>query len=156
METSQTRSVPSLSDMKTFEGEAHIRDLTPGDVPALVRLPESGGDCASEWRRRLRRSRTVVSIGAEAEGRLVGYAAGEVRAAFGLTAVGWIEAFNVDPRWRGHGVGRALASSLLWRLREMGATHVHTLLPLHDFTLAPLLHDLGFREDPLVCLGRSV
>ncbi|MDO8464597.1 MAG: GNAT family N-acetyltransferase, partial [Gallionella sp.] len=63
---------------------------------------------------------------------------------------------GVDNAWRGRGLGRTIASALLQRFRELGAERALTLLPLHDRTLAPFFRDLGFREESLVTLGRTV
>lgn len=134
-----------------------IRELRATDVVALVELAEllGSGEARHDWTLRLRRS-SVVVIGAEEDGRMVGYAAGTVRSAFGLGCAGWVEAFGVDNAWRGRGLGRSLATTLFARLRELGAARVYTLVPLHDLVLAPFFHDLGFREEPLVCLGRTI
>ena len=133
-----------------------IRELRATDIVALVELAGllGSGETRHDWKLRLRRG-SVVVIGAEADGRIVGYAAGIVRLAFGLGTAGWVEAFGVDNAWRGRGLGRSLASSLFERFRELGAARVYTLLPLHDLALAPFFRDLGFREEPLVCLGRT-
>ncbi|HVR88491.1 MAG TPA: GNAT family N-acetyltransferase [Candidatus Limnocylindria bacterium] len=135
-----------------------LRALRLADVGAIVGLAALIGsaETAADWRRRLRSGTAVVAIGAQEDGRLVGYVAGEVRAAFGLPAAGWVEAFGVDNGWRGQGLGRSLAGALLARFRELGTSQVYTLLPLHDRTLAPFFRDLGFREEPLACLGRTV
>ena len=133
-----------------------IRELRATDVVALVKLAEllGSGESQRDWKLRLRRS-SVVVIGAEEDGRMVGYAAGTVRPVFGLGTAGWVEAFGVDNAWRGRGLGRSLASTLFERFRALGAARVYTLLPLHDLVLAPFFHDLGFRDEPLVCLGRT-
>lgn len=144
--------------MQAIAAEPVLRALEPSDLGVIGRLAErlGGVESAADWRRRLRRGGRLVAVGAEADGRLVGYVTGEVRAAFGLAAAGWVDAFGVDNDWRGRGVGRSLASALLVRFRELGASRVYTLVPLHDRTLAPFFRDLGFRDEPLSCLGRDL
>ena len=144
--------------MQAIATEPTLRTLELSDVGAVGRLAGllGGVDSAVDWRRRLRRGGGVVAIGAVDDGRLVGYVTGEVRAAFGLGAAGWVDAFGVDNDWRGRGVGRSLASALLARFRDLGASRVYTLVPLHDRTLAPFFRDLGFRDEPLSCLGRAL
>ena len=133
------------------------RDLRPPDVAALVALGDvlRAGEDADSWRRRLADG-AIIAIGAERDGELVGYAAGAVRTSFGLEAAGWIEAFGVSSRSRGYGVGRLLATELLARFRAAGARHAYTLAPVHDLALEPFFRDLGFREEPLVALGRTL
>lgn len=128
--------------------------------PDLARLGELsarlGADSPRDWSGRLGRSDTVA-LGAELEGRLVAYAAAEVRRSFGrATPAAWIDAFGVDLAFRGHGIGRSLLAELLSRLRSLGADHVFTLVPLHDRTMAPFFRELGFHDEPITPLGREL
>ena len=130
------------------------------DKPDLVRLGDLsarlGADSPRDWSGRLGRSGTVI-VGVELEGRLVAYAAAEVRRSFGrATPAAWIDAFGVDLAYRGHGVGRTLLAALMSRLRSLGADHVFTLVPLHDRTMAPFFRELGFRDEPITPLGREL
>lgn len=133
-----------------------IRDLRTGDSAAVASLAQLLGsrETVDRWRQRLRAG--AVAICAEDEGRLVGYATGAVRGAFGLDAAGWVETFGVANEWRGRGLGRSLAAALFARFRELGAAHAYTVLPMHDRTLAPFFRDLGFREEPLACVGTAL
>jgi ribosomal protein S18 acetylase RimI-like enzyme len=67
-----------------------------------------------------------------------------------------VDAFGIDLSQRGQGVGRDLAVALLAELRAAGADHVYTLVPVHDRALGPFFRDLGFRDEPQVCLGRDL
>lgn len=136
---------------------ATIRRLSKSDVAALAVLSTRlGAETAKHWSERFRHADLIV-LGAESDGGLVAYAAGEVRRSFGRTsAAGWIDAFGVDLSQRGRGVGRELAAAFLAELRARGADHVFTLVPVHDRTLAPFFRDLGFRDEPFVCLGRDL
>jgi ribosomal protein S18 acetylase RimI-like enzyme len=133
-----------------------IRDLRSTDAASLAALAQLLGsaETVDQWRQRLRGA--TIAIGAEQDGHLVGYATGAVRTAFGLEPAGWVETFGVANAWRGRGLGRSLAAALFTRFREQGATHAYTLVPVHDRSLAPFFRDVGFREEPLACLGTSV
>jgi len=134
-----------------------IRELRATDIAALVSLGDAlgAGEPAQVWRRRLG-DRAIVAISAEQDGRIVGYAAGSVRTAFGLETGGWVETFAVANAWRGRGLGRTLASELLARFRATGAQHVYTIVPVHDLALLPFFRDLGFRDEPVTALGRTL
>ncbi len=134
-----------------------IRELRRADIPALVALGDvlATGETIDSWRRRLAEGE-LVAICAERDGTLVGYAAGSVRRSFGLETAGWIEAFGVANAWRGRGLGRTLAFELLARFRAIGARHAYTIVPVHDLALQPFFRDLGFREEPVVPLGRTL
>ncbi|MEX2047538.1 MAG: GNAT family N-acetyltransferase [Chloroflexota bacterium] len=130
------------------------------DTRDLIRLGELsarlGADSAQDWAGRLGRPGAII-IGAEFDGRLVAYAAAEVRRSFGrATPAAWIDAFGVDLAYRGHGIGRSILAELLSRLRSVGADHVFTLVPLHDRTMAPFFRELGFRDEPITPLGREL
>lgn len=134
------------------------RDLVADDAPALAALSGriGGGETPAQWAAFLRRP-SAIALGVVEEDRIVGYAAGEVRGGFGMTgAVAWLEAFGIELDRRGAGVGRMLLADLLQRFARDGATHVYTLVAVHDQVLAPFFRQVGFRDEPLVCLGRSL
>ena len=141
--------------MVSLVRQIRSRDLHLTEAAALAELSTSlgGSETEEQWRALLERS-NAVALGAVADGRIVGYAAGEVRTGFGLPApVGWVEAFGVDLEHRGEGTGRHLLSELLRRFSDSGAAHVYTLVPVHDQVLGPFFRQYGFRDEPLVCLG---
>jgi ribosomal protein S18 acetylase RimI-like enzyme len=133
-----------------------IRDLRSTDAASLAALAQLLGsaETVDQWRQRLRGAN--LAIGAEQDGRLVGYATGAVRTAFSLEPAGWVETFGVANAWRGRGLGRSLAAALFARFREQGATRAYTVVAAHDRALAPFFRDVGFREEPLACLGTSL
>lgn len=132
-----------------------FRSLKAADAPELAALAAGlgGSETAAEWAALLARPATI-GVAALSRDRIVGYAAGEVRAAFGLPApAAWVEAFGIDLAERGRGLGRALLRELLDRFRDGGARHVYTVVPVHDRSMAPFFRQLGFRDEPLDCLG---
>lgn len=144
--------------MPTIAAPVRCRPLQPEDAPVLadLALRLGGSETAEQWRSFLGRP-SAIAVGAVADGQVVGYAAGEVRIGFGMPApVGWVEAFGVDLAWRARGVGWTLAQELLRRFSEAGAAHVYTVVPVHDRVLAPFFRQLGFRDELLACLGRSL
>lgn len=131
------------------------RPLTADDADALAALSGKlgGSETAAQWVAFFGRPH-AIAVGAAVDGRIVGYAAGEVRTGFGLPRpVAWVEAFGIDLDHRGSGLGRALLGELLRRAAAQGAAHVYTLVPVHDRVLAPFFRQLGFRDEPLTCLG---
>lgn len=140
--------VPSLTQART-------RTLTAADADVLADLSArlGGSETAAQWRAFFTRPETIA-IGALHTGRIVGYAAGEVRIGFGMRRpAAWVEAFGIDLEERGQGVGRTLLGDLLRRAAALGADHVYTLVPVHDRVLAPFFRELGLRDEPLTCLG---
>ena len=136
-------------------GVATLATDSPAVATALAELSVrlGGSETEDQWRGFLERT-NAVALGAVSDGRVVGYAAGEVRPGFGLPAsVGWVETFGVELEHRGEGTGRHLLSELLRRFADAGVDRVYTLVPLHDPVLGPFFRQYGFRDEPLVCLG---
>ncbi len=94
------------------------------------------------------------SFVAEADGRIVGFAFGEVRAGeFGLEEpTGWVEVLGVDPDLRNRSIAQRLADSLFRRFRELGATRVRTLVEEDAKGLLGFFEATGFRTGNLVSL----
>lgn len=136
---------------------ATIRVLGRVDAPRLAMLSARlGAESLADWVDRLGRPDCLV-VGAEVGGRLVGYAAGDVRRTIGRSLpTAWVISFAVELEQRGRGTGRDLALALLERLRASGADHVVATLPLHDRELDPFFRGLGFRDEPVVCLGKAL
>lgn len=144
--------------MPAISTPATSRDLGPDDADALAALSLSlgGHESAAQWTSFLARP-AAIAVGAVEDGRIVGYAAGEVRIAFGMPGpAAWVEAFGIDLERRGRGIGRALLADVLRRARDAGAAHVYTLVPVHDRVLAPFFRQVDFRDEPLACLGRPL
>ncbi|MDE3111981.1 MAG: GNAT family N-acetyltransferase [Chloroflexota bacterium] len=134
------------------------RSLTVADAEALaaLSLKLGGSETVAQWVAFFGRPH-AIAVGSIADGHIVGYAAGEVRTGFGLPKpVAWVEAFGIDLEYRGAGLGRTLLGELLRRAATLGAAHIYTLVPVHDRVLAPFFRQLGFRDEPLSCLGCSL
>ncbi|WP_327067736.1 GNAT family N-acetyltransferase [Kitasatospora sp. NBC_01250] len=122
----------------------HVRDFTPDDLEAVVRLD---GESATTDRPAVFRLSDVVaavqarnpSVVVVADGHLVGAAVGRVD---GDRA--WVLRIALHPAWRNLGVGTALLSALEHRLRDAGARIVAALLPEEE-TGATALVNSGFR-----------
>lgn len=85
-------------------------------------------------------------LGAEVQGRLVGFILGEIRLweRGSGEETGWILALAVDPRYQGRHIGRRLAEELLARLRAHGVRRVRTLIDWQAGKLMSYFQDLGF------------
>lgn len=143
--------MPTVSQLRS-------RDLVADDAGALAALSGriGGSETPAQWAAFLLRP-SAIALGVVEEDRIVGYAAGEVRGGFGMPGpVAWLEAFGVELDRRGAGVGRLLIADLLERFTRHGATHAYTLVAVHDQVLAPFFRQVGFRDEPLACLGRSL
>lgn len=121
----------------------HVRDFTPDDLEAVVRLDaESGsGDEAPVFRL----SDVVAALQsghpgvvAVADDRVVGTAVARVEGDHA-----WVMRINLDPAWRNLGMGSALLAAVEHRLQAAGARTLAALLPRNG-TGATALHNSGF------------
>jgi ribosomal protein S18 acetylase RimI-like enzyme len=148
-----------VPDLKTA---VRIRPLDELDIGGIVRIDEriSGSHRPDFWESRvmyyLRRDPQSSQV-AEADGKLVGFMLGDVRAGeFGLEEPsGWIERFGIDPEFRGRDLGRAMFNAIAAHFRELGTTRIRTLAAQSD-AVTGFLTRLGFRPAPLVALEMRV
>ena len=136
-----------------------IRPLDELDISAIVRIDEriSGTYRPDIWERRvgfyLRRDPGASQV-AEANGKVVGFMLGDLRAGeFGLEEPsGWIERFGIDPDHRGRDLGRQMFEAMVAHFRAGGARSVRTLVDRSDAGLAAFLRALGLEPSPLEAL----
>jgi ribosomal protein S18 acetylase RimI-like enzyme len=148
---------------ETQAPDVTVRPLEDTDLGGIVALDEKiGGRYRPEvWEDRLnyytRRDPEACMI-AEADGRLVGFMLGEMRAGeFGLEEpTGWIEVLGVDPELRGRAVGRRLADAMLSHFRESGARVVRTLVDEGMGGIAEFFAALGFERAPIQAFMRDL
>lgn len=97
-------------------------------------------------------------LGAEADGRLVGFILGEVRTwEFGSgEKTGWIEVLGVDPEFWGLGIGRRLGEALLKEFKERGVVRVRTLVDSYSGELIAYFRALGFQILNMIPLEKGL
>jgi ribosomal protein S18 acetylase RimI-like enzyme len=145
--------------MPGTQAETRIRPLDELDISAIVRIDEriSGTYRPDIWERRvgfyLRRDPGASQV-AEADGKVVGFMLGDLRAGeFGLEEPsGWIERFGIDPDHRGHDLGRRMFTAMVDHFRAGGARTVRTLVDRGDAGLTGFLRALGLTPSPLEAL----
>ena len=88
----------------------------------------------------------LMNLGAEIDGRLVGFIFAEVRLwEFGRgEKTGWIKVLGVDPEYQGRGIGRKLGENLLSHFQRKNIKKVRTLVDWHEGNLISYLKSLGF------------
>lgn len=88
----------------------------------------------------------LMHLGAEIDGKLVGFVIGEVRRwEFGRSEMtGWILILGVDPEYQGMGVGRKLGATLVEHFRKKNVRKIQTLVEWHDGDLISYFKSLGF------------
>ena len=88
----------------------------------------------------------LMNLGAEIEGRLVGFILSEIRLwEFGRgEKTGWIKVLGIDPEYQGKGVGHKLGETLLSHFKRKNIKKVRTLVDWYEGDLISYFKSLGF------------
>jgi ribosomal protein S18 acetylase RimI-like enzyme len=107
---------------------------------------------------RLQQGDPLLNLGAEIDGKLVGFVLGEVRRwEFGRGEMtGWILILGVDREYQGMGVGRKLGSTLLDHFRKKNVEKVRTLVEWYEGDLISYFKSLGFNLLNMLPLEKEI
>jgi len=147
-----------------------IRVLGVGDLEDILHLQEKiVGEQSSENPEKLAllKDTTVyhlkngdpsMNLGAQMDGKLVGFVIGEVRRwEFGWPEMtGCILALGVHPEYRGMGTGHKLGFALLEHFRGKKVKKIQALVEWHDGELISYFKSLGFDSLPMLLLQREI
>ena len=141
-----------------------VRDLRRADLDDVVRIDalHTGERKIEYWQRVFRDflepgGHGRVGLAAHAEGRLIGYLVGEVRAfEFGSEACGWIFAVGVDPDEARRGVASALLGEACLRFRQAGVARVRTMVRRNAVEVLSFFRANRFRGGSFVQLEREL
>lgn len=142
--------------MSEISNAIQVRAISELDLGDIVRIAESNRNAYQPdlWEDRvtyyLRRD-PEGSMVAEADGKVVGFMLGDVRAGeFGIEEPsGWIEVIGVDPDSAGRGVGKALGEAMLAGYRARGVRRVRTMVDQSMPEVEQFFRALGFEPDTL-------
>ncbi len=100
----------------------------------------------------------MLNLGAEIDGKLVGFIIGEVRRwEFGHGGMtGWILILGVDHEYQGMGVGHKLSSTLLEHFRKKNITKIRTMVEWHEGELISYFKSLGFKMLGMLPLEKEI
>lgn len=141
-----------------------VRGLRPADLQAVIAL-----DAKNTGRRReeyfkikleqnLAETGVKVSLAAEVDGIFCGFLLARVLyGEFGVPEpVAVLDTLDVNPDFRGRGVGRALLEQLSVNLTGLRVGTVRTEVGWDEFDLLGFFHHEGFRPAERLCLERKV
>jgi ribosomal protein S18 acetylase RimI-like enzyme len=100
----------------------------------------------------------LLNLGAEIDGKLVGFIISEVRRwEFGRGGMtGWILILGVDHAYQGMGVGHKLSSTLLEHFRKKNITRIRTMVEWHEGELISYFRSLGFNMLGMLPLEKEI
>ncbi|MFP4081570.1 MAG: GNAT family N-acetyltransferase [Candidatus Aminicenantes bacterium] len=137
---------------------ANIKLLTINDLEDILRIEEEierEQDLENPERMdylketalyHLQQGDPLMNLGAEIEGKLVGFVFSEIRLwEFGRgEKTGWIKVLGIDPEYQGRGIGRKLGETLLGHFERKGIRKVRTLVDWYEGDLISYFKSLGF------------
>ncbi len=98
-----------------------------------------------------------IFLVAEANGKAVGFIAGEVRAwEFGSPPCGWVFALSVSPNAREGGIGRRLFDEISARLKQAGVTTVRTMVERDNKLTLSFFRGMGMRTGTYIELEKPL
>lgn len=155
---------------KKFSIGAKVKPLTKDDISDILRIEERIEDELGIKNKErieyleetaiynIEHGDPMLSIGAEVDGNLVGFMIGELRLwEFGRgEKTGWIRILGVDPEFRGRGIGRKLAETLLEHFKRRGIKRVRTMVDWYAGELISYFRSLGFDMMNMVPLEKEL
>ena len=139
-----------LDDILRIE-ERIIREQNSGNSERLVSLKDT-------TMHHLQNGDPLLNLGAEIDGKLVGFIISEVRRwEFGRGGMtGWILILGVDHDYQGLGVGHKLSSTLLDHFRKKNISKIRTMVEWHEGELISYFRSLGFNMLGMLPLEKEI
>jgi len=139
-----------LDDILRIE-EKIIREQNSGNSERLVSLKDT-------TIHHLQNGDPLLNLGAEIDGKLVGFIISEVRRwEFGRGGMtGWILILGVDHDYQGLGVGHKLSSTLLDHFRKKNISKIRTMVEWHEGELISYFRSLGFKMLGMLPLEKEI
>ncbi|MFI5165782.1 MAG: GNAT family N-acetyltransferase [Thermoanaerobaculales bacterium] len=150
--------------MESTVGRVTVRTLRPADLERIVKIDQAFTErnrrawFAGKLQRALADADVNISLGAEADGLLVGCLLGAVHyGEFGLPEpVAVLDTILVDPAFGRRGVGRALVAQLVKNLAALRIERVRTEVGWAEQELMRFLAGVGFAPAPRLVLELAV
>lgn len=145
------------------KAEPVVRTVDPGDLAAVVKLDERNTGVAKpdywqdQYERFSRRRKERFFLVGEIEGRIAGFAIGEIRAwEFGSPPCGWVFALGVDPSARLRNIGSQLIEAISDRFRSAGVQKLRTMLRRDDNLNLSFFRSQGMMAGPFIQLEKDL
>jgi len=141
-----------------------IRPMEERDIPRAVEIESAilGAKKSTTLRGSLTaylaKGERNACVVAEAEGKVVGFLVGDIRAwDFGEDQeIGWIRIVGIDPAFQGDGVGKALGDALMRYFETRGITTVRTTVEWDSGDLIAYFRTLGFERSGFIGLEKHL
>ncbi len=164
------RTVGRTKLWKEASAGVKIRPLSLDNIKDIVRIEkliegklgiineERMGYLKEATRYSIEHSDSMMSLGAELDGNIVGFIIGEIRIwEFGIgEKTGWIRILGVDPDFQRSGIGRKLGEALLEHFERRGIKRVRTMAEWYTGDLISYFKSLGFNMLNMIPLEKEL
>ena len=144
----------------------NIRQVSKADSAAIVALDAeiTGANKSAYWTDILdrfagsdQRMRRYFLVASSADGELVGFIVGEIRAwEFGSPPCGWVLALDVSPGHRERGIGESLLDALCTEFRNADITTLRTMVLGNDKVNLSFFRSEGLAAGPYIELEKRL
>ncbi|MHB8916691.1 MAG: GNAT family N-acetyltransferase [Desulfocucumaceae bacterium] len=140
----------------------YVRSLNMDDLDAIVDIEEKILEVRRPdyWAQKLSvyMANPEACVGAETDGRLVGFLFGHIKGGeFGTNdGTAWVEILGVHPDFQSEGIGRGLFSYFEDYCKKIGVHTIQTMVQWNDTTLVGFFSSLGFNCSSFHSLEKKV
>jgi N-acetylglutamate synthase-like GNAT family acetyltransferase len=139
-----------------------LREFSRSDIPDMVAIQQAitKAEVSGAWIRMIERhleNNRGMGFVAVREGKIVGFAIGEVKdAGFGVPESGWVVVVGVEPQAMGEGVGKAMIDKLFDAFRQRNISNVYTAVRWDAGDMLSFFKALGFGQSEFINLTRQL
>lgn len=154
-------NTPQL-DKSSERRDVTVADATLSNLAEIIDLDAriTGFARAEFWNDLFHRrdaNNTLCMLVATSSGKVVGYAAGEVRSwPVRAPACGWLYAIGVDKRYRLRKCASMLMAEFVSRFKQSGVGTIRTVIDVDDHLLMSFLRSCGMTAGPFVELEMTL
>jgi GNAT superfamily N-acetyltransferase/biotin operon repressor len=155
---------------KEISATTNIRLLRIEDIEDILKIvaiiqktrsaenPELMGYVKDAATYHLQQTDPLLNLGAEIDGKLVGFALAEIRLwEFGRSEkTGWIKMLEVDSDYQRRGIGQKLFEVMLNHFQRLNVKKIRTLIDWYDGNLISFFKSLGFNFLTMIALEKEV
>ncbi|MBF0529083.1 MAG: GNAT family N-acetyltransferase [Deltaproteobacteria bacterium] len=143
-------------------GSIKARAMRYEDLDDIIQIDSKilGHTRPEFWRMKmeLAEKRSMISLVAETEGRIVGFILSETSDwEYGVPAmVGWLDTIGVLPEFRKKGIANLLATEMINALRKLGVKKIYTMVDWRSLDMLKFFNSLGFNKGELINLELDI
>jgi N-acetylglutamate synthase-like GNAT family acetyltransferase len=141
------------------ELQVNVRKMTERDIEAILAIDRkiTGKNRAFTYDTSPLGGELMMSMVAEAEGRIVGFLLGQMAtSSYEATDIAMVQNIGVDPEYLHHRIGTRLMEAFIECCKKRGVESIHAMVRSQDGQLIPFLRSMDFIDGKLVELVKPL